>query len=75
MIRIRKGDDGSSRPLEEGEFVEVCDESGKIHQVIFEDTNKQLVTVRAKDPKAKTYARLFGLGDEAFGEGRKHVIL
>lgn len=59
MIYIRKAD-GSRVPLEEGEFMEVCDASDKIAFVFF--YSPRFRSIRRIDPnteRAANYSKLF----------------
>jgi hypothetical protein len=60
VLRIR--DKNGVKTLEKGQFIEVCDNSGKIIEVIYEISDPTVIKkLTAGDPDLRRYLSMFGL--------------
>lgn len=60
MINIRNLD-GTSTPVPEGHFVEICAADGAVARIFHEDQNGIIRVMNPKDIDAQRYAKLFGV--------------
>jgi hypothetical protein len=58
MIRLRKSD-GEIMEIPAGLFVEICSLDGLVAKLTFQDDNGHIQEVKAGDPEAEHYTRLF----------------